>query len=71
MNKIKNKIIILPILTALLSIAVMVSFNLYSSKKTNRDYNEFLKDLNAKKSIYSIHDRYPYYESKTKFKGNL
>ncbi len=33
MNKIKNKIIILPLLTAFLSIAVMISFNFYSSKK--------------------------------------
>ncbi len=27
----------------------MISLNFYSSKKTNKDYNEFLKDLNAKK----------------------
>ncbi|NFC89333.1 ATP-dependent metallopeptidase FtsH/Yme1/Tma family protein [Clostridium botulinum] len=49
MNKIKNKIIILPLLTAFLSIAVMISSNFYSSRKTNKDYNEFLNDLNAKK----------------------
>ncbi|MDU6877246.1 ATP-dependent zinc metalloprotease FtsH [Clostridium tepidum] len=49
MNKIKNKIIILPILTAFLSIAVMLSFNFYSSKNATKNYNEFLKDLNEKK----------------------
>ncbi len=54
MNKIKNKIIILPLLTAFLSIAVMISLNFYSSKKTNKDYNEFLKDLNAKKYLQYI-----------------
>ncbi|WP_050608119.1 ATP-dependent metallopeptidase FtsH/Yme1/Tma family protein [Clostridium niameyense] len=49
MGKIKNKIILLPIIVALISIIAMISINLYTNKNTYISYNNFLKDIDNKK----------------------
>lgn len=49
MNKIKKKIIILPIITLLLSLMSMIGLNLYNNKVNNKNYNHFLNDIKNKK----------------------
>ncbi|NEZ47204.1 ATP-dependent zinc metalloprotease FtsH [Clostridium niameyense] len=49
MGKIKNKIILFPIIVALISIIAMISINLYTNKNTYISYNNFLKDIDNKK----------------------
>lgn len=49
MGKIKNKIILFPIIVALISIVAMISINLYTNKNTYISYSNFLKDIDTKK----------------------
>lgn len=48
MNKLKKKYIYIPMITALLSLAVLLTLNLYTSKRTIVSYSDFLKDVNNK-----------------------
>lgn len=46
MNKLKKKYIYIPMITALLSLAVLLTINLYTSKRNIVSYSDFLKDIN-------------------------
>jgi cell division protease FtsH len=48
MNKLKKRYIYIPLITALLSIAVLLTMNLYVNKRNIVSYSDFLKDINNK-----------------------
>ena len=48
MNKLKNKYILIPIVTALLSLIVIVTLNSMQGKNSSKLYVEFIKDLSSK-----------------------
>lgn len=48
MNKLKNKYLLIPLFTAILSLVVLVSLHIFS-KNTQKSYVDFINDLSAKK----------------------
>jgi len=49
MKNIKNKYLLIPIFTAILSLAAFIVLNISDKNSTNKSYTEFLKDMSAKK----------------------